>query len=359
MSQHLDDGDLRALRAGTLDPGRLLAADDHLVSCADCRARAARQVDLAVVASALDGARLAPDSHLSEDEVQRLADGTASQDLRARAADHLDACGVCAGEVRELRHWVAGGRASPRAWLAAAAVALLALGAVWWSREPGPRDPEALAGFSALTAEEQAQVRAALAAGRAAPPDVLRVLAGEREVLMGAAPPHGGAPAFGLIAPLATAVVSDRPRFEWHPLPGATTYQVTVANERLRTVVVSPEITATSWTPAEPLARQRVYVWQVTARRGAESIVVPTAPAPPARLLVLDARTAARLQDLEAGGSGAHVILGILYLQAGDRDDARRHLEAVPSGDPHARLAARTLEGLSNPFSERPPRPDP
>jgi hypothetical protein len=216
---------------------------------------------------------------------------------------------------------------------------------VWWTQRGGG-PAERLPGFAALAPAEQQQVRTALAAGVATPPPLVAELAGRPDVLMGPSPPSGP---FALVSPLGTAVVLDRPRFEWEPLAGADAYEVTVADELLRPVASSGALTATSWTPAEPLPRGRTYVWQVSARRGDTTVVVPEAPAPVARFRVLDPAAAARVDGLRASHPGSHLLLGIVLLQTGAIDEARRELAAVPVSDPHAAVARRTLEEIDRP----------
>ena len=103
----------------------------------------------------------------------------------------------------------------------------------------------------------------------------------------------------------------------------------------------------------DPLPRGRVYRWQVTAHRGTDAITEPAPPQPAARFKVLDAETADALRTLEQAQPGSHVLLGLLCLEAGAVEDARRHLRAVPADDPQRALAERTLARMAPPV----PRP--
>src|SRR6185295_17472601 len=131
----------------------------------------------------------------------------------------------------------------------AAALAIVIPGVVWllWAQAA---DERTLPGLATLEAADQRRVRDALAAGAAEPPPWIADLTGAREVLMGRpAPPNGFAPE----APVATAVLTDRPRFQWQPLPGAESYTVEVFDEDLRPVTASPPLSGTEWVPEQGL----------------------------------------------------------------------------------------------------------
>jgi hypothetical protein len=356
---HLSDERIDAYARRTLAPADLLAADDHLAECADCRARAAAR---AGAASALDGLLAdlrAGDAHLGEADVADHVAGRTG--ARASAIDaHLRACPTCAREVADLRVW-AGDRSRRRALPLAAMAAAVLLAAVLVgllaTRRTAPVPvadgrPAAVletpAGYASLAPAARQRVRAALAAGVAAVPGDVAALAGETERLMGDAP----ARSFRLVEPLATAVVDDRPALRWEALPGAEGYVVTVTDESLRPVVRSPRTLETSWTPEAPLERGRVYVWQVAARRGTQTITVPVPPAPLARFKVLDAAPARLLRESERAQPDAHLVLGLLAAGYGARAEAARHLEQVPASDPHRAVAERTLAAVRPPAED-------
>lgn len=350
MTTHLTDAEIGRFAAGGLGPDERLAADDHLAGCASCRERAAALSGADARLEGLDDDLHPPGSHLSDEDVTRFVDGSLPGAAAARAAAHVAACGVCAEQVRDLRTWLAPAAAAaarrPRRMFHAAVAAVLAVvvpGLAWflWTRA---HDDRALPGLATLQEADQRRVRDALAAGAALPPPWIADLTGAREVLMGGpAPP----PAFTPTAPVATAVLTDRPRFQWQALPGAASYTVEVFDEDLRPVTSSPPLAATEWAPEQGLPRGQNYTWQVTALRGAESVIAPRAPAPAVRFRVADAEAAARIERVQAAHPDAHLLLGILYLQAGALPEARRELGSVPPTDPHAAVARRSLERIS------------
>jgi hypothetical protein len=348
VTEHPGDADLRAFVGHSLAPDRLVALDDHLASCETCRSRA---LSLGHAASRLETLRtdvLALDEHLSEDEVEHLAAGTLPPHERRRVDRHLAACAVCASDAADLREWVATrSRRRIRPYMVAAAVILLGfvpLAMSRWYAAEQPGGVQRLTGVEALAPEQAASINAALIAGVAEPPAWLAE-AGRPETLMGG---PATAASFQLTAPVQTVTRSDRPEFRWTALPGAESYVVVVLNAKLSPAAGPATVSGTAWTPPLPLARGASYVWQVTARRGRQSLTVPMPPAPMVRFGVLDQTTAEAIERVLHTAPESHAILGILLAQAGVVAEAEDHLRQVPPTDAHAGVARRTLERLRN-----------
>ncbi|MFI5006333.1 MAG: zf-HC2 domain-containing protein [Solirubrobacterales bacterium] len=344
---HLADAQLEGYARRTLPPMDLLAVDDHLAACDACRSRAAALAGVEGALADLRGGLLPIESHLSDAQVVEYAAGEPSGAANASLDAHLEACPTCAREVRDMRAFARrrpGRRGGAYAAAAAALIALATASLMLWRSSPAPErpaePPTRLAGLETLPAEQRQRVLAALGAGVAEPAPGLADLSGAPEALMGASP----AGSFRLIEPLATFTVSDRPTFRWEPAPGADAYTVSLFDESLRPVAGSPAIRRTDWTPDEPLPRGRTFLWQVAARRGAETVAAPAPPALPARFRVLDENTAGLLGAVARDHPESNLLLGILYAQAGARDEAAAHLARVPPTDPLYETARRTLE---------------
>jgi hypothetical protein len=287
-----------------------------------------------------------PAAHLSDEELQSFAAGSLLPIEKDRVLLHLSYCPACAGQAHELKAWAAAPRGVRWSYVAIAATLLVGVlvPATVWHWRPDRLNPESsLAGLDALAPADQAAVHAALDAGVAPLPEFMADITSDREALMG--PPRTKG-AFDLVAPVGTGTLSDRPRFEWQALQGASGYVVTVFDARSNVLARSPVVSESMWIPADPLPRDRTFVWQVTASRGQDEITVPAAPAAPARFHIVDARSAEVLQRLDAQHPQAHLLLGILYTLAGIRDAATRHLEQVTATDAHADVARRSLEKL-------------
>lgn len=308
-TEHVDEAELRELVRHTLSADRVLAIDDHLAECEACRTRAAA---IGGVSSALL---------------------EATDDLRGFGPEALEEQPQPASTVY-------------RYLSLAAAIILLALApfaiARWWPGAPEPAS-SSIAGLDQLSVDQRARVESALTAGVVDLPPVLVDLIKQPEVLMGQSP----SPAFQLTAPLMTVTLSDRPVFRWQPMPGADDYTVAVFDADLKPVAGPATVTDTTWTPPQALTRERDYLWQVTARRGATAVTVPAPPEPFARFRIMDAAAAADLERLTRATPQSHVVLGIMLTQAGARQDALEQLRQVASTDPYAQVAERTTERLA------------
>jgi hypothetical protein len=346
--RHLSEGEIQAYVRGLATAADLLAADDHLAACEACRGRAASEADAggALVRSAV----LPIASHFSDEQVQVLAGGGSVSDSERRAMDdHLGACATCRRAVVDLRSWsqprLAAGRRLGYAAAAAAVVLAIVVPLALRDRTRAPEHAAAtVEGLELLPLDHRRRVEDALRAGRAEPPVLAAELRSGREALMGDPRP----PSFAVTAPVGIFIISDRPTFRWTPLTAAERYTVLVTDAEMRPVKRSPPLTGTSWTPNDPLPRAATYSWQVTASRGGEDVAAaPAPPEPQARFHVVDAETASVLQRAATERPDAHLLRGILYTQAGLLDEARRELEAVGPGDPHAATARETLRALA------------
>lgn len=354
---HLSDEQIGAYARRTLGPADLLAADDHLAACEPCQRRASSVAGITSDSIAdMRDALLAADAHLTEAQIATYVNGALARTERDRIDGHLSECSLCAREVRTLRAWTSRPfrRLSPWA-MAAAAVLMIGAGAatvLWRTGAVAGRQPDAaILAFDSLTEAEREQVRRALAAGIAELPADLVQAGRSTEALMGTS---AKAP-FRVIAPMATAVMTDRPTFTWEPLADATQYTVSVFDETFNLVAQSSPLQETHWAPVQPLARGRAYLWQVSAGRHGPSIVAPAPPLPSAKVLIVDEAIARRLAEISAAYPDAQTVLGILYAQAGLRSEAEKFFARVPPAHPDFELARRTLERLARGQEVPPP----
>jgi anti-sigma factor RsiW len=402
MADHPSPELLARYRDGALTVEELLAVDDHLVACDVCRQRG--RADIRIPPSSLDVALrgTAFDTHPDFETLESYVDGGLDSIQREIIEAHLADCQPCAedaGDMRKARASINLSReretVGPRPFAGLArpfwrrtifgAGLLATAGALAWMLTPSsirrqpPSDQEAtraaapadgssstevslvaslrdggsfvslnrqgtLKGLPpSIAAADRDGVIDALRQARAVIPDDIVGLSGRTGVLMGDA---SRANAFALIAPLATAVESDRPRFRWTAIPTATSYVVAVYDSEFNEVARSGSLTTSDWTLPEPLKRGGTYSWQVTATTADGAVQTPAPPAPLARFRVVDARTATDVARARDAYPDSHLTLGVVYARAGIVEAAEREFLAVKSANPESRLAASLLASV-------------
>jgi hypothetical protein len=341
MTHHLLNSQIEAYFQRTLDPAALLAADDHLAACAACRERAERSAS-----SIRQLHRSLTVAHLTQEQFELYADGRLND---ADANAHLRECPECLAEADDLTQFVRAGTsikpAGTMAWwrlaMAAAICAAVVGGALLLrsTREPAPVVRKAEA---SLLPDDLRDLRdQALRVGRIAVPPEISALRGRTETQLGSST----APQAELLFPVGTAVLSSRPAFRWRPFPGAQQYEVSLFTISGRPVARSGPLHQTSWTPGSDLAGGEVYVWELSVAVNGKQIIAPRPPAPQARFLVIAEAERLRLADIATRFPSEHVLLGVLYAQAGALDDARRELRAaVAAGQSGAVPLLKSLE---------------
>jgi hypothetical protein len=203
----------------------------------------------------------------------------------------------------------------------------------------------------ALTATNEATLKRTLAGQPLRLPEQLAQLAPPPNTLKSATP----APEiFHVLTPLGQILQSTRPVFRWQALPGASSYELAVFDEDFNQVLSSGPVTQTTWQAVKPLPRGRIYLWQVTAQVGNQQITAPLAPAPEARFQVLSQTKMQELQQARQTVGQSHLLLGVLYAQAGLLEAAERELRALQRENPQAPLVSQWLRQL---HQARTPKP--
>jgi hypothetical protein len=289
QSSHLQPEILFGYEHQLLSAEELIEVQNHIASCADCRLTLAQRMDLGGM---IDGTRSA--LHAS----------------KPRAFSFL--------------HYAS----------AAAAILIVSALAIWLARmRPAAR-----------VSGEPASVKEALRTGHIDLPAFLKDLAPTKQVLMGEAPDAGTK----LLSPQGTALLGQRPRFNWQTSEGEWTYQVRIFTLGGEPVASSPEIRGASWTSDLDLARGADYQWQLTATKGAERVTLPPPSETPPKFRVIDADTWRRLRDLADQRPAAHLELGVEYAKTGLLDDARRELTEASQLEPSRREILALLQSLNS-----------
>lgn len=150
---------------------------------------------------------------------------------------------------------------------------------------------------------------------------------------------------FFVIEPVGNVLLTDRPTFRWSPLEGATGYVVEVYDGQFKLLAVSPQLTDHAWAAPQPLPRGEVYAWQVKAVKDGqeEEVTAPRPPASQARFRILDRAKASELAKAKRAYPSSHLVLGLLYAEAGLLKEAEQELRALRKANPDSELARKLL----------------
>ena len=364
MIPHPSDSELDAFIRRTPSPTELIAIDGHLNRCPQCRARMETRMDIDRSIAWLKaevGSSLRKD-HLSEETIVSLADG----EVIPEATDHLRTCVSCRSELEDVVKFAAANRPpvanrSLRIWAVAAAILIAVLAPLFWIWTQRAPHQEIAAGLRdaggsltldgngnlhsnvALPPDYSAIVGQSLRSGQLDIGGVAAGLGRKQEVLLGGAPSENR---FALNHPFAESVLTGRPQFSWQPLAGASSYRVEVYDEEFRKVGESPNLTSTTWTPAEPLPGGHVYSWTVTAHMGSKEVREPVPPSPEAKFGVLPPDEVERLSDARSRFPNAHLLLAALYARAGALEQARAELKILESANPGSAFVTQLKKSL-------------
>ncbi len=148
---------------------------------------------------------------------------------------------------------------------------------------------------------------------------------------------------FSVLEPVGSVLLTDRPTFRWSALEGASGYVVELYDEAFNLIATSPQLDTRSWAAPQPLARGKVYAWQVRALKDGQEIKSPRPPAPQARFRVLDRAKAAELSRARRAHSSSHLTLALLYADAGLLNESERELRLLLKSNPDSELARNLL----------------
>jgi hypothetical protein len=105
-------------------------------------------------------------------------------------------------------------------------------------------------------------IASALTTQRLERPKALAELNGTRGTLLSES---GNGLSFRLLSPVGKVLQSSSPTFRWQTLEGASSYAVSIVDDKLNEVAASGPLDKTEWRAPVQLKRGGVYSWQVTA----------------------------------------------------------------------------------------------
>jgi hypothetical protein len=121
-------------------------------------------------------------------------------------------------------------------------------------------------------------------------------------------------------------------------MEGATGYVVEVYDEHFKLVSSSPQVTNLQWATTQALPRGHVYSWQVKAIKDGQETTSPRPPAPQAKFRVLDQAKVNELTRAKRAYGSSHLMLGLLYAEAGLLKEAEAELRLLGALIPILRL---------------------
>jgi hypothetical protein len=377
MPEHLSAEQITSYRERRASPEELLRVDDHISQCPECRERLLSPGELRAALQGAGSPRVASQGqHLVYEQLEAFVDRKMSRADRKSASAHLKVCEFCSEDLRDLNAFKAelagsGNKTAETLWsslagwltlrrislvVATAGVIVLAVLVGRRHQTPPQKDPSVVvANLGAIPAEmqtainelpldDQSAIREAIAEQRIKSPNMLAELQGGRQTLLGETQKG---PQFEVLSPLGEAVLDVRPAFRWQAVSEATSYSVAIFDAQLNQVESSGPVNVTEWTPRRPLKRGELYLWQVTARlSGGKSISEPSPPSPEAKFKVVSEEKAGEIAHFQEAHHESHVVLGILYAQAGALEKAQHELEQLPKGDPNYELAQKLLKSV-------------
>jgi hypothetical protein len=202
-----------------------------------------------------------------------------------------------------------------------------------------------LSGADKLPAAYQNLVKKALTSQRIERSSQLQGLTRASGTLMGTDSESQG---FSVIEPAGNVVLSNQPTFRWSTMPGAAGYVVEIYDDQFKLVASSPESTRSSWTATTPLARGKVYSWQVKAIKDDQQVTSPRPPAPQAKFRVLDQGKANEIAQAKRAYASSHLTLGLLYADAGLLREAEQEFRLLHRANPESEIARKLLAQVQN-----------
>jgi hypothetical protein len=306
---------LAKFRDGLMGGADLLAADDHVAECPECREKldavSASLANWDSVAQSFTAAVESAEPHVSYQSLQAYVDRTISPAESIRVEAHLMECPGCRREADNLQAFAAGlSSGQPkrsrfnRYLILAPIAATLLVGVLLMRPHDKPVGPKAAVGADEMAAAlRDGKLAVHIPAGLGSAPSVL--LGGRT-----------AAPKFRAESPVGQMVLEETPVFRWDGVAGARSYKVQVFDTNYQPVLTSGAVTGTSWTPERPLERGKRYVWQTTALRPGGDIKAPEPPDAEARFEIVSSAEAGAIEQARRKGAG-HLELTELYAHAG------------------------------------------
>jgi hypothetical protein len=202
-----------------------------------------------------------------------------------------------------------------------------------------------LSGADTLPPAYQDRVKKALTSQRIERSSQLQGLTRPSSTLMGS---DNQGREFAVIEPVGNVVLTNSPTFRWSAMEGASGYVVEVYDDQFKLAASSQQLTGTSWTTPQTLARGKVYSWQVKAIKDGQEVTSPRPPAPQAKFRVLDQARANEIARAKRDYASSHLTLGLLYAEAGLLPEAEQEFRLLRRANPNSDIARNLLRQVQS-----------
>jgi hypothetical protein len=368
MPGHLSEYQLKGYRDRTLPESELVAVDSHLGGCEPCRnalAHLAKGKSSQAVISGIEQARF---RHLSYEQMDDWVEDRLDPADRELVMAHIGLCPPCARQLIAYQEY-APVMAAPVATSLAPATRPIQVKQSFWSFLKQPQyalGAAALVAFSIIVPLNRHTAPTQIGAILAPPstsvestiptqnsplidqalnateldslPDTLR--AGAKEVVSdtGVRPESlkGLEPNADTVLeyPLSETVAETQPVLRWKTF-GDSSYTLTLSDSR-GLISRRAGLGETRWTPSGPLARDRVYTWEVESagvrHRGT--------------FRVLGESQEKALESIRARHGSSHLVMGAVSEELGLLTPAKREFEAMAKDKAQSQQAEKLLNRI-------------
>jgi hypothetical protein len=191
------------------------------------------------------------------------------------------------------------------------------------------------------TPHYQQMAKDALVSGRIKLPAGLAELRSKSGTLMGS-----NGTSFKLVEPVGVVIESDRPKFRWTALDGASGYTVGVYDSAMNSVAKSDSLKVTEWTARVALKRGEVYIWQVRATKDGRETVAPPPAAGRAKFKVLEQSRHQAIENARRSQTRSHLLMGLMYADAGMLGEARQQFDVLLHANPDSSIVRKLVQSL-------------
>ncbi len=373
-AEHLTDAEIASHAGRRLAPVDALEISDHLLGCAECRARVSEAARLAAAGPTDSEVSYEELAAWIDDELDPIAAHALQMKISRLPAAQRELADLL--RFRKLMDAAPGDSVQSTSrsrniipvffgrWALPLAAALaVSAGGLWWSvhsraqafvrlRDHGQDVRFNQKGESRAWAKFSPSLRHALkdavTNGKIEVPTAVIALAGRKGTLAGNA--SAEPVLFRVLAPIATAVRDGKPQFRWSRFPDADAYRIHVVSLSTGELIITETLRGdqATWTPSQSLADGQTYEWEIEALRAEQVIAkAPVPPQPEARFAVISTPQRDELAQVRDRSGGSHLALGVANAQAGLLDDAMSEFAALATENPDAPIPQKLFDELA------------